>query len=239
MIVKKTWIVLVTGLLLTPMAAQSYTLLSPIERWDQPPAKVCVQSPGHVSISDSDQGTSATINALMGANSTQWSGMGWNVVTTVGQTVNAVSTATASDVNCYNRPWKLGDGQPSIAFNEMVKGACGGTCLAATFVTKDCSFTPCHITDADVLTRKNRADRYGGPYYSLSEPQCTSGKEWDIEAIMVHEVGHVLGLGHSSVSGATMYPSISSCNSSAATIETDDSNALVCLYVNGGVSCTP
>jgi predicted Zn-dependent protease len=47
---------------------------------------------------------------------------------------------------------------------------------------------------------------------------------------MVHEVGHVLGIGHSNVTGATMYPSISSCNSAAVSIEQDDKNALNALY---------
>ena len=47
---------------------------------------------------------------------------------------------------------------------------------------------------------------------------------------MVHEVGHVLGLGHSSVPGATMYPSVSYCNNGPATIETDDKNAINHLY---------
>ena len=85
------------------------------------------------------------------------------------------------------------------------------------------------IDDADVETRKNKADSFGGPYYSLYEP-CTRGREWNIEAIMVHEVGHVLGLGHSDMGGATMYPSVSSCNSDPATIAADDASALDILY---------
>jgi serine protease len=51
---------------------------------------------------------------------------------------------------------------------------------------------------------------------------------------MVHEVGHGLGLGHTNVSGATMFPSVSGCNNTPATTESDDENAIVALYGGGG-----
>ena len=51
---------------------------------------------------------------------------------------------------------------------------------------------------------------------------------------MVHEVGHLLGIGHTNVSGATMYPSVSSCNNGPATIAADDRAALNALYTGGG-----
>ena len=47
---------------------------------------------------------------------------------------------------------------------------------------------------------------------------------------MVHEVGHVIGIGHSNVSGATMYPSVSACNTSNRSLEADDFAARDDLY---------
>src|SRR5215203_4165262 len=67
------------------------------------------------------------------------------------------------------------------------------------------------IYDADVYT--NTAIQM----YSSGESSCSA--EYDINGIMTHEVGH------SSVSGATMYPSISACNTSARSLATDDVNA--------------
>ena len=47
---------------------------------------------------------------------------------------------------------------------------------------------------------------------------------------MAHEVGHVIGIGHSNVSGATMYPSVSACNTGNRTLASDDFAARDNLY---------
>ena len=98
-----------------------------------------------------------------------------------------------------------------------------GGCLAATLTGYYVSQTgDDRIYDADVYT--NTAIQM----YSSGESGCSS--EYDINGIMVHEVGHVIGIGHSSVSGATMYPSISACNTSARTLASDDIAARDDLY---------
>ena len=213
-------------MLLVPTAAYTYTLLSPKRHWASIPVTVCVEGPGHVSITanDLDRGVTATIQALNGTHP-NLPGTGWNV-TSVGTLVNAIMVDTARATGPCNKSWALNDGQSTIVFTDRVKGACAGSCLAVTFTSYYNCPDPalpdghCVIDDADVQTRRNSADKYGGPYYSLYE-SCTSGREWNIEAIMVHEVGHVLGIGHSGVSGSTMYPSVSSCNSGPATISAD------------------
>jgi len=214
----------ITGLI--PSVAYTYTLLSPARHWTSVPVPICVVGPGHVSITsgDPDGGITATIEAINGTH-TLLAGTGWNL-TPVGTVATAQTCGT---------PWQLGDGIPTIAFNEMIPGTCTGSCLAATF-TGFYHCNPafadghCVIDDSDVETRSNKATRAGGPYYSLYETSCRSGKEWNLEAIMVHEVGHQLGLGHTNVAGATMYPSVSSCNPAPATIEGDDRAALDALY---------
>ena len=100
---------------------------------------------------------------------------------------------------------------------------CTGSCLAATLTGYYVSQTgDDRIYDADVYTNTSIQ------FYSSRESGCSS--EYDIDGVMVHEVGHVIGIGHSSVSGATMYPSISACNTSARTLASDDIAARDDLY---------
>ena len=97
---------------------------------------------------------------------------------------------------------------------------CTGSCLAATLTGY---YTGNTIYDADVYTNT----RYN--YYSSRETDgCSS--EYDIDGIMTHEVGHVIGIGHSNVADATMYPSVSACNSGNRTLESDDIAAKNDLY---------
>ncbi|HET8773857.1 MAG TPA: matrixin family metalloprotease [Thermoanaerobaculia bacterium] len=100
---------------------------------------------------------------------------------------------------------------------------CTGSCLAATLTGYYTTLTgDDRINDADVYTNTSVA------LYSSREAGCSA--EYDIDGIMAHEVGHVIGIGHSNVSGATMYPSVSACNTGNRTLATDDINAKNDLY---------
>jgi len=57
---------------------------------------------------------------------------------------------------------------------------------------------------------------------------CSGG--FYIEDIAAHEFGHALGLGHSTTTGATMYPSVSSCNAGNRTLDADDIAGVRFLY---------
>jgi hypothetical protein len=56
------------------------------------------------------------------------------------------------------------------------------------------------------------------------------GNGIDIQGVACHEYGHALGLGHSTVGGATMFPSISGSGAPARTIENDDIAGIQCIY---------
>lgn len=182
--------------------ASAYVLLDPRRSWPSAPV-ITVDNRGNATITDSDGGATAVVNALN--SNAAWNGAG------TGTRVTAVKGSIAN--------FTLGDGIVMLNFRDPVH-ACNGTCLAATFTGY---YTGSVITDADIVTNTKN------PLTSLSEPDGCSG-EYYVEGIMVHEVGHVLGLAHSNVSGATMYPSVSACNNGPASIEADDKAAINDLY---------
>lgn len=187
-------------------SVSAYVLLSPRRTWDSDP-NVRVDSRGQASIADGDGGRNATRNAIVSSNA--WNGAG----------AGTVVTATVASVS----GWRLGDGIPMLNFRDP-QGVCSGSCLAATFTgyyTQRSNGT-WRIFDADIVTNTARDWASAG--------ETCSGTEFRIEGVMVHEVGHLLGLGHTSVSGATMFPSVSACNNGPATTEADDEAAIRDLY---------
>ena len=210
---KKISILLVLAVLslLVVSSVSAYVLLSPPRTWDSTPTYI-VDNRGASSITDSDGGVSAVVNAIK--SNQAWNGAGSGTV------INAQSGSVAS--------WQLGDGVPMLNFTDP-EHACNGSCLAATFTgyyqqRSDGSY---RIFDADIVT----STKYN--WTSTNEPDGCSG-EYYIEGVEVHETGHGLGLAHTDVAGATMYPSVSSCNNGPATTEQDDEDGINALYSGGG-----
>lgn len=78
------------------------------------------------------------------------------------------------------------------------------------------------IIDADVVFWDGAFRFFAG------STGCSGG--FYIEDIAAHEFGHALGLGHSTVSGATMYPSVSSCDTGPRTLNPDDIAGALFIY---------
>src|ERR1051325_3269817 len=105
---------------------------------------------------------------------------------------------------------------PAIIMLNTNGNVCTGSCLAATLTgSHHQEGSSYFIDDADIYTNT----RFN---YTSSRETDGCSSEYDIDGIMVHEVGHVIGLGHSSVAGATMYPSVSACTFGNRTLEADD-----------------
>jgi hypothetical protein len=184
----------------------AYALLSPRRTWDSPPTLI-VDSRGLGSVSDGDLGRTRIRNAIV--STVAWNGAGTG--TRINASVGSVST------------FALGDGRPMLNFRDPV-GACTGNCLAATFTGyyQNRGNGTYRITDADMVTNT------AWDFTTTGEASCSN--EIYAEGVFVHETGHLLGLGHSSVVGATMYPSVSTCNNGPATIESDDRAGINDLY---------
>ena len=188
-------------------SASAYVLLSPRRTWTTPP-NIIVDNRGNSPITDSDGGATKVVQAI--TSNSAWNGAG------TGTRLTAQKGSVAN--------WRLGDGIPMLNFSDP-EHACNGSCLAATFTGyyRQRSNGTYEIYDADIVTNRRQ------PLTSTGEPDgCSS--EYYVEGIMVHEVGHVLGLAHSNVSGATMFPSVSACNNGPASIEADDKAGIQDLY---------
>jgi hypothetical protein len=97
-------------------------------------------------------------------------------------------------------------------------GAVAKTLLAFTLDAGD-------MVDADVVF--NSAD-----FPLATDPTSTS--EVDLEAVLTHELGHVLGLAHSDAPGATMQPETQGFATAALkTLEPDDMDGICAIYPPG------
>ena len=206
--VSRSFLLTLFALLVAASSIQAYVLLSPRRTWDAAP-NYRVDSRGQASIADGDLGRSRTRNAIV-------SSAAWNGAPTERKPVVNATVASVSG-------WRLGDGIPMLNFRDPV-GACTGSCLAATFTGyyQSRGNGTYRITDADIVTN--------GAFAWTSAGEASCSNEMYIEGVMVHEIGHGLGLGHTSVSGATMYPSVSYCNNGPASTEVDDENGIDNLY---------
>ncbi|MEQ1761259.1 MAG: fibronectin type III domain-containing protein, partial [Vicinamibacterales bacterium] len=89
-----------------------------------------------------------------------------------------------------------------------------------------------NLVDADIVFYEGGARFFVGS-------GCNSNGIY-LEDLAVHEFGHVLGLEHSPVQGATMYPvMLSYCDTTQLTLASDDIAGLESLYPSGSTSQPP
>jgi matrix metalloproteinase-14 (membrane-inserted) len=100
----------------------------------------------------------------------------------------------------------------------VFRNASNGSAIATTYTWSNSS----GIIDADIVFWDAAFRFFNG------SSGCSSG--FYIEDIAAHEFGHALGLGHSTRSSATMYPSISSCSVNNRTLDGDDIAGVEALY---------
>lgn len=205
-------------------AAFSYVLLSPARRWfnADTPRQIHVDNGGVASVTggDPDHGVSACVAAV-----NSWNSSGVNV-----------TNGSSGNVS-YNQ----GDGISDVIFSDPLH-ICTGTCLAATLTGYYSTSTTgtCGGLTVDKITDSDVAFNLSYNYTTPAQGSCSN--EIYLDSVLAHEVGHVIGLGHSNTSSALMYASVAYC--SHKVIASDDINGRNALYnctlvEGGGGGCTP
>lgn len=206
----------VLALVALATAGSAYVLSSP-QRTVDAPLSITVDSSGLAGVTDFDGGVTAVVEVL---NSLEgWNGAG------AGTILDAAPGSAAS--------FSLGDGRSTLFFGDPLN-ICTGSCLAASFggfysTRPDGSY---RLDEIDMVVNANVA------WTSAGEDPVSSGGcsgEYYIESVVMHQMGHGLGIQHTSVSGATMFPSVAPCDYDPTTLEADDDAALVALY--GAAPC--
>ena len=109
----------------------------------------------------------------------------------------------------------------------MFRNESSGSAIATTYTW----FSGARLIDADMIFWD------AGFQFFTGTSGCSNG--FYIEDVATHEFGHALGLGHSMVTSATMYPSIWDCSQQTRSLDADDIAAVRALYPPTAVPPTP
>jgi hypothetical protein len=115
------------------------------------------------------------------------------------------------------------DGQNVISWGKL-----GGTTLGVTnYISTDTSQS--QVCNGNLIYRFEEVDvRFNNAYNWQTSSTCTNG--FDLAGVSTHEFGHAVGLGHTNVQGATMYPSVASCDFSMSSLASDDKAGYSAIY---------
>ena len=123
------------------------------------------------------------------------------------------------------------DGQNVVSFRDC-GSACTGNCIGVTRTSVDlgadygqAGVAHMRMIDEDIV--------FGSQWSWITLPaaqqQGCVGR-MIVQSIATHEIGHLLGLGHSNVPGATMYAFTNTCDQNPASLAADDIAGLIGLY---------
>ena len=114
------------------------------------------------------------------------------------------------------------DGRNVVLFRNTSNGAA----IATTYSWSSGGV----LQDADIVL-------WDGAYTFYTGTSGCSGGAY-IEDVTAHEFGHALGMSHSSVADATMYPSYSYCSTALRSLASDDIAGVQSLYPSSGTQTT-
>lgn len=200
------------AVLASTTTAAAFVTLQPRRVWDVLPVAIDIDTnQREASITDGDNGTTAILDAI-NDQVNGWDGSG------AGDLVFGYTTV--------NQPAVSGDGFPTITANDP-QNICTGGCLAATLTGFfHATAGDDTIDDADIFI-----DRQARFTSENEDTQASCGaSEFFIEGVLQHEIGHVIGLGHTNVAGATMGAFANPCDIGQDELAADDKNGANNLY---------
>ena len=133
---------------------------------------------------------------------------------------SAWSMQTNANTSLYYMGLTAGTTLQNNGKNEIFfRNTSNGNVIAETYWWADSNN---HLIDADIVFYD------GGFTFFTGTTGCSGGVY--IEDTATHEFGHVLGMGHSTVTTATMYPTMSWCTTDWRTLDPDDQSGIEALY---------
>ena len=153
-----------------------------------------------------------------------------------GATCCLSASAQASQITSGITPWGIAsyggtttktgakrDGQNVISWGKL-----GGTTLGVTnYISTDTSQS--QVCNGSLIYRFTEVDvRFNNAFNWQTSSGCSNG--FDLAGVSTHEFGHAVGLGHSNVSGSTMYPSVAACDFTISSLANDDKAGYSHIY---------
>ena len=125
------------------------------------------------------------------------------------------------------------DGQNVVSFRDCGL-QCTGNCIGVTRTSIDVGadygqggVAHLRMIDTDIV--------FGRQWSWTTLPRAVMGQcagQMIVQSIATHEIGHMLGLGHTPIFGATMFASTTTCDQGPASLHPDDIAGCVALYDN-------
>ena len=146
------------------------------------------------------------------------------------------SSQQSSQINSGINAWGIASnggsttksGAKKDGVNAISWARLGGTTLGVTnYVSTNTSQS--QVCNGNLIYRFVEVDvRFNNSFQWMTSSGCSNG--FDLAGVSTHEFGHAVGLGHTNVQGATMYPSVAACDFSISSLANDDRSGYSAIY---------